>query len=157
MFDDPPLSAPPLPSPLLHAPRAAMRVQIYLAMHRTDLAKYGHGTCTFNDTLVTSRKEVRSMQDKDDDSTLTQLSLAWLGLAVGGEKYQDSYYIFQEMADKTTLTPLLLNGQAVSYMHQAKYEDAESLLLEALAKVSCFGCHGDECYGNGCRGDSVSS
>lgn len=96
----------------------ALRVQALLAMHRPDLAK----------------KELKTLQEKDEDSTLTQLAQAWTSLSLGGEKIQEAYYIYQDMIDKMGSTALLLNGQAVTFLAQGKYAEAEQALQEAMEK-----------------------
>ncbi|ONK60817.1 uncharacterized protein A4U43_C08F22970 [Asparagus officinalis] len=96
----------------------ALNVQIYIKMHRSDYAE----------------KQLKLMQQIDEDHTLTQLANAWLNLAVGGSKIQEAYLIFQDFSEKYQMTGMVLNGKAVCCMHMGHFDEAESLLLEALNK-----------------------
>eukprot|EP00128_Syssomonas_multiformis_P009742 Colp12_sorted_trinity150504_noHs@19574 len=97
----------------------SLLIQCFLMMNRVDLAA----------------KELREhMATKDDDATITQLTTAWVNLALGGEKYQDAFYTFQELGEKHNGSAKLLVSQAVCQAHQARWEEAESLLQEAYEK-----------------------
>ncbi|KAI9177091.1 hypothetical protein LWI28_010942 [Acer negundo] len=96
----------------------ALNVQIFLKMHRSDYAE----------------KHLRIMQQIDEDHTLTQLANAWLNLSVGGSKIQEAYLIFQDFSEKYPMTGLILNGKAVCCMQMGQFDEAETLLLEALNK-----------------------
>ena len=74
------------------------------------------------------------MMEKDEDATITQLAMAWTNLSLGGDKIQEAYYIYQEMIDKLGSTATLLNGQAVTFLAQGKYSEAEAALNEAMER-----------------------
>ena len=76
------------------------------------------------------------MQERDEDATLTQLSQAAISLAVGagGDKLDEAFYIYHDLAAKYGPTPLLWNGQAVALIARGKLDEAESLLQDSLTK-----------------------
>jgi coatomer protein complex subunit epsilon len=57
----------------------------------------------------------------------------------GGSKIREAYLIFQDFAEKYPMTGMVLNGKAVCCMHMGSFDEAETLLLEALNKV-CTDC-----------------
>lgn len=95
-------------------------MQIYLLMDRLDLA----------------RNEVASTKSWAEDALLLQMMEAWVDLRVGGEKYQEAFYIYEEFGQSNTAqTVKVLNGQAAANLALGRYPEAESLLLEAQNKV----------------------
>lgn len=97
----------------------SLTIQIYLRMDRLDLAQ----------------GILKSLKSSDEDHVLTMLATAWIHLYTGSAKAQESSYIYDELIDKYGGSAMLLNGLAVSKMHQAQFDEAEQLLQDALTKA----------------------
>ena len=94
-------------------------VQIHLQQNRTDLAL----------------KEVQAARRWAQDSLLVNIAESWVGMRVGGEKYQQAFYVFEEMAQApaTSATKSLV-GQAVAELHLGRLPEAEAALQQAVQR-----------------------
>ncbi|AEO62439.1 uncharacterized protein THITE_2106599 [Thermothielavioides terrestris NRRL 8126] len=97
----------------------ALIVQIHLQQNRNDLAV----------------KEVAAARRWAQDSLLVNLAEAWVGLRLGGEKYQQAFYVFEELAQApATSSVRTLVSQAVAELHLGRTEEAQAALEQALKK-----------------------
>jgi len=97
----------------------ALIVQIHLSQNRTDLAL----------------KEVTAARRWAQDSLLVNLAESWVGLRVGGEKYQQAFYVFEELAQAPATSSIWsLVSQAVCELHLGRTEEAQAALEQAMEK-----------------------
>ena len=95
----------------------ALLTQIHLSQNRIDHAL----------------KEVQTAKRWAQDSLLINLAEAWLGMRLGGEKYQSTFYVYEELASTpSTTSPTSLVGQAVAELHLGRLPEAEAALQQAL-------------------------
>ncbi|KAI9812881.1 MAG: hypothetical protein M1827_004399 [Pycnora praestabilis] len=97
----------------------ALIVQIHLQQNHTDLAL----------------KEVQAARRWAQDSLLVNLAESWVGLRIGGEKYQQAFYVFEELAQApSTSSTKSIIGQAVAELHLGRLPEAEAALQQAMEK-----------------------
>lgn len=97
--------------------RQYLLVQLNIQIHRLDVASAAF----------------KVMQERADDAVPTQVARALIAIESG--EPDNAGYIFQELLDKYGQSVVLLNGLAVSYIHQGEFEKAERILQDALLLV----------------------
>ncbi|KAK4225350.1 coatomer epsilon subunit-domain-containing protein [Podospora fimiseda] len=101
----------------------ALIVQIHLQNNRNDLALKA---------VVEARRWAQ-------DSLLVNLAESWVGLRVGGDKYQQAFYVFEELAQApATSSVRTLVSQAVAELHLGRTEEAQAALEQVLKKEPSY-------------------
>lgn len=94
----------------------SLLVHIYLIKNQLDLAT----------------KEITSAKKWAQDNVVFNLAESWVDLRTGGNKYQQAYYIYEELASGGTQTAKSCIGQVVSQLMLARYPETETSLTQAL-------------------------
>ncbi|KAK3325812.1 coatomer epsilon subunit-domain-containing protein [Apodospora peruviana] len=101
----------------------ALIVQIHLQQNRNDLAI----------------KEVTAARRWAQDSLLVNLAESWVGLRLGGDRYQQAFYVFEELAQApATSSVRTIVSQAVAELHLGRTEEAQAALEQAMRKEPGF-------------------
>lgn len=91
----------------------ALMVQLHLANFRSDLAL----------------KEASSAKKWSQDSLLSQIAESWVCLRLGGSKYQEAYYIYEELASApSSVSASVFVGEAIANIHLGQLPEAEAAL-----------------------------
>ncbi|KAJ9316413.1 hypothetical protein DTO271D3_3218 [Paecilomyces variotii] len=97
----------------------ALIVQIHLQQNRADLAL----------------KEVQAAKRWAQDSLVFNLAESWVGMRIGGDKYQSAFYVYEELASApSTSSAMSIVGQAVAELHLGRLPEAEAALSAAIQK-----------------------
>lgn len=94
----------------------SLLVQIYLIQNQLDLAS----------------KEIQAAKKWAQDNIVFNISEAWVDLRTGGNKYQQAYYIYEELASGGAQTVKACLGQVVSQLLLSRYPETETSLTQAL-------------------------
>ncbi|KAK9236631.1 coatomer epsilon subunit-domain-containing protein [Lipomyces kononenkoae] len=87
--------------------------------------------------LNLAAKEVQHVKKWGQDNLLVNLSEAWVDLHLGGDKYQEAFYIYEELAQTpSTSNARTFVGQAVADIQLGRLEEAEDAINSALERDS---------------------
>lgn len=104
----------------------ALSTQLALRLDRPDLAE----------------KSLKPLQAADDESVLYQLTLGWLCLAQGGDRYKEAALVFRDLLDRHGPCLIGLNGAAAAAIALRRFEEADKAIQEAMGLAEAAGGDG---------------
>lgn len=97
----------------------AQTVQIYVKMNRLDLA----------------RSQYDLMKQADEEAVLTQLCGVYINSATGRSEVNDAVHVLGSLSEQYGPSLMLLNLMAVAMLIGERYDEAETVLVQAVGEL----------------------